>query len=120
MRDGMRRALRFARSSALSNVSTNAFALGLTNEVLGDHRAFDDWLRANCEEFFHTVGTCRMGSKNDPRTVVDNTCRVLGVENLLVCDASIIPTPPRAPTHLTAVMLAESLARKLRHPTEKR
>jgi choline dehydrogenase-like flavoprotein len=35
-------------------------------------------------------------------------------ENVFVCDASIIPTPPRAPTHLTAVMLAEHLAERLR------
>jgi choline dehydrogenase-like flavoprotein len=35
------------------------------------------------------------------------------VENLLVCDGSISPTPPRAPTHLTAVMIAEHLAEGL-------
>jgi choline dehydrogenase len=56
----------------------------------------------------------RIGPNRDARTVVDKKCRVLGVENLLVCDASIIPAPPRAPTHLTTVMLAEHLAETFR------
>jgi choline dehydrogenase len=113
MRDGARLALRLARSTAFSSVCTDAFAPGLSEDVLGDDHALDHWLRANCEEFFHAVGTCRMGAKNDPRSVVDTGCRLLGVENLLVCDASIMPVPPHAPTHLTTVMLAESLAHRL-------
>jgi len=113
-REGLRFALTLARSSCLSKVCTNTFAPGLTTELLGHDRELDDWLRANCEEFFHAVGTCRMGPNRDARTVVDEKCRVLGVENLLVCDASIIPGPPRAPTHLTTVMLAEHLAERFR------
>jgi choline dehydrogenase len=112
-REGLRFALRLAQSSALSKVCTGACAPGLTPEALGDDRALDNWLRANCEEFFHAVGTCRMGAKSDPRSVVDNQCRVLSVGNLLVCDASIIPTPPRAPTHLSTVMLAEHLSHRV-------
>jgi choline dehydrogenase len=113
-REGLRFALILAGSSCLSKVCTNTFAPGLTTELLGDDRVLDDWLRAHCEEFFHAVGTCRMGPNRDPRSVVDEKGRVLGAENLLVCDASIIPVPPRAPTHLTTVMLAEHLGEKLR------
>jgi len=111
-REGLRFALRLAQSNALSKVCTRASAPGLTSAVLDDDRALDSWLRVNCEEFFHAVGTCRMGAEHDARAVVDSSCRVLGVENLVVCDASIIPTPPRAPTHLSAVMLAEHLSHK--------
>jgi len=113
-REGLRFAFVLARSSCLSKVCTNTFAPGLTTGLLGDDRVLDDWLRANCEEFFHAVGTCRMGPNGDPRSVVDEKGRVLGAENLLVCDASIIPVPPRAPTHLTTVMLAERLGETLR------
>jgi choline dehydrogenase len=113
-REGLRWALTLARSSSLSKVCTNTFAPGLTTELHGDDRVLDDWLRANCEEFFHAVSTSRMGSNRDPRSVVDEKGRVLGTENLLVCDASIIPVPPRAPTHLTTVMLAEHLGETLR------
>jgi 5-(hydroxymethyl)furfural/furfural oxidase len=113
MRDGVRHAVHLARSRALSNVCASADAPGLTDVVLHDDSLLDDWMRANCFEFFHAAGTCRMGAVNDPRSVVDSKCRVLGIENLLVCDASIIPIPPHAPTHLTTVMLAESLAHKI-------
>jgi 5-(hydroxymethyl)furfural/furfural oxidase len=114
MRGGVRFALRLARHPALSALCTKAWAPGLTADVVRDDRALDEWLRANCEEFFHAVGTCRMGAKDDPRSVVDPRCRVRGVENLLICDASIIPRPPHAPTHLTTVMLAEHVAERLR------
>ena len=33
-----------------------------------------------------------MGSSSDPTTVVDEECRVVGVENLRVVDASIMPS----------------------------
>ncbi len=117
MRDGVRRALRLARHRAFSNVSASASAPGLTDEILADDRALDHWLRANCEEYFHAVGTCRMGPHGDPRSVVDPECRAAGVENLLICDASIVPGPPRAPTHLTAVMIAEHVAERIREKT---
>jgi len=113
MRAGVRLALRLARSRALSSVSTRASAPGLTDDVLGENGALDSWLLANSEAFFHALGTCRMGASNDPQCVVDPGCRVLGVQGLLVCDASVMPHPPRAPTHLTVVMLAERLAERL-------
>jgi choline dehydrogenase len=51
-----------------------------------------------------------MGSPDDPSSVVDPSCRFIGVENLFVVDASIAPVIPRANTHLTAVMIAERAA----------
>ena len=112
-RTGVRLAFRLARSHALSSVSTRASAPGLTDDVLRDDRALDGWLQANSEAFFHAFGTCRMGASNDPHCVVDPGCRVLGVGDLLVCDASVMPHAPSAPTHLTVVMLAERLAERL-------
>ncbi len=51
-----------------------------------------------------------MGSADDPSAVVDPRCRFIGVEDLSVVDASVIPKIPRANTHLTAVMIAERAA----------
>ena len=45
-----------------------------------------------------------------PSAVVDPRCRFIGVEDLSVVDASVIPKIPRANTHLTAVMIAERAA----------
>lgn len=59
---------------------------------------------AEARGFFHPVGTCAMGS------VVDSSGRVLGFENLVVADASIMPTIPSANTNLTTAAIAERIA----------
>jgi 5-(hydroxymethyl)furfural/furfural oxidase len=45
--------------------------------------------------------------------VVDGRGRVHGTESLLVVDASIIPTIPRANTNLSTIAVAERLAESL-------
>jgi 5-(hydroxymethyl)furfural/furfural oxidase len=55
-----------------------------------------------------------MGPSDDPESVVDPECRVLGVENLRVIDASIMREIVRANTHLTTVMIGERMASGLR------
>jgi choline dehydrogenase len=62
----------------------------------------------------HGVGTCRMGAADDPRSVVNPRCRVLGTENLRVIDASIMPDVVRANTHLSCVMFGELMADRLK------
>jgi choline dehydrogenase len=64
----------------------------------------EEYVRAEVRGFFHPVGTCAIGS------VVDAHGRVRGVDNLVVADASIMPTVPRANTNLTTVALAEMIA----------
>jgi choline dehydrogenase-like flavoprotein len=60
--------------------------------------------------YHHLVGTCRMGSPYDKAAVVDEQFRVLGIEGLMVADASIMPVIPRANTNLTTIMLAQRCA----------
>ncbi len=74
----------------------------------------DSGLRAAVGDYVHAVGTCRMGSVGDDGAVVDTACHVIGYEDLLVCDASVMPTVPRANTHLPTVMIAERIAAALR------
>ena len=74
----------------------------------------DDWLFAECSDAQHASGTCRMGGADDPRSVVDPECRVIGCTGLRVIDASIMPEVPRANTHLTTVAIAERMADRLR------
>jgi choline dehydrogenase len=61
-------------------------------------------VRAAVRGFFHPTGTCAIG------VVVDERCRVRGIENLVVADASVIPSIPRANTNLTVAAVAERLA----------
>ena len=73
------------------------------------------YARDNVRGYFHGVGTCRIGAEADPGAVVDATGAVQGLERLYVCDASIIPTIPRANTNLTTIAVAERIAELLAH-----
>lgn len=81
-----------------------------TDRMVGD----DTLLRAAVRKFVapmcHPAGTARMGPAGDPLSVVDQHCRVHQVPNLLVCDASVMPTIPSAPTNLSCIMLATRVA----------
>jgi 5-(hydroxymethyl)furfural/furfural oxidase len=114
LREGVRQAVALLRDRAFSAISDGILTLGLSERVLKDDEEMVSWLLEHCDSHLHPVGTCRMGSRDDPCSVVDHECRVIGVEGLRVVDASIMPTPPRAATHLTTVMLAERLADSIR------
>jgi choline dehydrogenase-like flavoprotein len=75
-----------------------------------DERGFDTWFAASVRGYVHACGTGKMVSPDDSSAVVDPRCRFIGVENLSVADASVMPVIPRANTHLTAVMIAERAA----------
>ena len=59
---------------------------------------------------YHPSGTLRMGADDDPLAVVDDHCRLRGVENLYVADASVMPTVPRANINLPTMMIGERVA----------
>jgi len=63
---------------------------------------------------FHPVGTCRMGTSNDPGAVVDTRLRVLGVVGLRVVDASVMPTITSGNTNSPTLMIAERASDMIR------
>jgi len=63
---------------------------------------------------FHPVGTCKMGSDNDPAAVVDSQLRVKGVAGLRVVDASVMPLITCGNTNTPTIMIAEKAASMIR------
>ena len=63
---------------------------------------------------YHPCGTARMGPPDDPGAVVDQYGRCHTVGGLVVADASIMPTVPRANTNLTSIMIGERIGEWIR------
>jgi choline dehydrogenase len=82
----------------------------LTDEIMASDAQLEQFLRMTVGTIFHAAGTAKMGPANDSATVVDQECRVRGVERLRVVDASVMPTIPRANTNLTCIMIGERVA----------
>jgi choline dehydrogenase len=63
---------------------------------------------------YHPCGTAKMGPASDPGAVVDQYGCAHGLEALVVADASIMPSVPRANTNLTCIMIGEKIGEWLR------
>jgi choline dehydrogenase len=76
-------------------------------EQAQDEAAIVDFIRRKAESIYHPVGTCKIGSKEDPMAVVDAQLRVRGVSGLRVIDASVMPKLIGGNTNAPTMMIAE-------------
>ena len=72
-----------------------------TDEEIATDDALDRWLMRNTGTSHHISGTCTIGPASDAMAVVDQHCRVHGLEGLRVVDASVMPDVIRANTNAT-------------------
>lgn len=100
-----------AAEIGLSILDSPSFAeLGLRQTSPGAAEPLDRWVRENVTTAVHLCASAPMGPNGDPFAVVDQHCRVRGVEGLRVVDTSILPTAPSRGPACTAVLIGERAA----------
>ncbi|MDB5666087.1 choline dehydrogenase [Cypionkella sp.] len=78
--------------------------------VVQSDAELDAFLMQHVESAYHPCGTCRMGRRDDPLAVVDEECRVIGVEGLRVADSSIFPQVTNGNLNGPSIMTGEKAA----------
>ena len=108
--EAMEETLRFVQTKPLADlVSAVSFP-----RLPVDRSTLRELVRKHCGSGYHPCGTVRMGPDDDPSAVVDQYGRCRGVDGLVVADASIMPTVPRANTNLTCIMIGEMVGEWVR------
>lgn len=73
-------------------------------------KEIDAFVREKADSAYHPSCTCKMGQPSDPMAVVDPQARVIGVKNLRVVDASIMPSVVSGNLNAPTIMIAEKAA----------
>jgi choline dehydrogenase len=109
LREGLKIGRKVLSQPALSPYRGEEFKPGA--HVQSDDE-IDAYIKATAETIYHPIGTCRMGS--DKGSVVDKDCKVRGVKNLRVVDASVMPTLIGGNTNAPTMMIAEKISDHIR------
>ncbi|MCH7606780.1 MAG: mycofactocin system GMC family oxidoreductase MftG [Chloroflexi bacterium] len=108
LRESVRLCVRLLRDPAFDGCVERR--VSPSDQDLATDDSLDAWLLRNVSTSYHVSGTCKMGPASDPMAVVDQYCRVHGLQGLRVVDASIMPNVVRANTNATTIMIAERVA----------
>jgi choline dehydrogenase len=109
VRDGLRFAAKLLESNEYKVVAEHR--IQPADDILADDDALDLWIRQTVGTARHVSGTCKMGPDSDPMAVVDQRCKVKGIEGLWIADASVMPRIPRSGgSHATVIMIGERVA----------
>ena len=101
--EGVKKAREILASPEFDHLRGEEMAPG--EEVQTDAQILD-YLRHTATTVYHPVGTCKMGT--DSMSVVDPaTLKVIGMDNLRVMDASIMPCLTSGNTSAPTMMIAE-------------
>ncbi len=84
--------------------------LGLRRTSPFERQPLDAWMSDNITTAVHLCSSAPMGPDSDPSAVVDQFCRVRGVDGLRVVDTSVLPTAPSRGPACTAVLIGERAA----------
>jgi choline dehydrogenase len=101
--EGVRLAVELAGHGAFKGIMGRRLTPG--DGDMASDEALEGWLRREVVSYYHSSGTCRMGK--DGMAVVDQRCRVRGIEGLWVIDASVMPHVTRGNINATCYLIGE-------------
>ena len=113
--EGMKLARKIAEQPTLQRWVKRELAPG---SLVQDEQELSEYVRHTANTVYHPAGTCKMGARDHPLTVVDPQLRVKGVHRLRVADASIFPTMISVNPCITCMMIGEKCADLLKHAQE--
>jgi len=100
--------MRAAAEIGLSIIATPAMRrAGVVRRSPAEGVDLDDWIAGAVNTAVHLCSSAPMGPDSEPTAVVDQYCRVRGVEGLRVVDTSVLPSAPSRGTAATAVLIGE-------------
>lgn len=114
LRTGVAMAREIAAQPALQPFIAREIAPGSAKTSPAD---VDQHIRSTAITVHHPLGTCKMGTDDDPTAVVDDQLRVRGIDGLRVVDASVMPELTRGNINAPIVMIAERAADLIRGKT---
>ncbi|MEE8056719.1 MAG: GMC family oxidoreductase N-terminal domain-containing protein, partial [Pseudomonadales bacterium] len=109
--EGVRIAWEISQTDSLKEKYHRAFAWN--DKIIGSDKRLRESISTFVRGSWHPAGTARMGPDTQSMSVVDQYGSVHGCEQLVVVDASIMPSLPRVPTNMTCVMIGEQIAAHL-------
>ncbi|MBD0864890.1 MAG: GMC family oxidoreductase N-terminal domain-containing protein [Rhodobacteraceae bacterium] len=80
-------------------------AIRFPDDSVKTQKDFEDYVRQYGRTSYHPTCTCKMGS--DEMSVVDTQCRIRGLDNIRICDSSIMPSLIGSNTNAPTIMIAE-------------
>ncbi|WP_235818484.1 GMC oxidoreductase [Brucella grignonensis] len=95
------------RGTVISTLITSSVGIG---SLLTDDASLTEFVRKRVGGTWHPSGTYLMGAISDPMIVTDSAGKVHCIEELLMCDASLMPSIPFANTNIPTIMIAERMA----------
>ena len=108
-REAFRRMVRFARRFFETEPASGLVeGQVLPGPDVQTDAEIDAFVRSAIGTAMHPTSTCAMG--NGPDAVLDEACRVRGLEGLRVVDASVMPTIVGGNTNAPVIMVAEKAA----------
>ncbi|PWY63978.1 glucose-methanol-choline oxidoreductase [Aspergillus eucalypticola CBS 122712] len=72
-----------------------------------------DFIQDHLDQGYHSMGTCKMGAREDPTAVVDDRFRVFGMRNLRVADLSVCPILTCNHTQINAYLIGIRCAQEM-------